>query len=88
MTTERKHRCGGALSPRQVQVQYESEGMLVMYVVPGLVCSSCQEELVERDTVLTFEKSQVPTVAWLPPATSYLNGPVFEQPTASTALAA
>lgn len=64
MTAERKHRCGGTLWPRDVQVQDERGGMVLVHVVPGLVCDRCQEELVERETVLIYEKSQTPAAMW------------------------
>ena len=85
MTAERKHRCGGTLRPREVQVQDERDGMLLVYRVPGLVCDACQEELIERDTMLAFEKSQTPTVVWeAGPATSYVSEPIFNQTPAGT----
>jgi len=87
MTTERKHRCGGTLQSRQVQVQDERGGMLMAYRVLGLVCGVCQEEMIDRDTLLTLEKSQMPTVVWNVSATSQLSEPVFDKQTASTTLA-
>lgn len=75
MTTERKHRCGGMLQPREVQVRDDRGGMLLVFRVPGLVCNTCQEELIERETMLAFEKSQTPTIVWAaPPASSRLFG--------------
>lgn len=88
MTVERKHRCGGSLWSREVRVQYERDSMLLVYRVPGLVCDSCQEELIERDTVLAFEKSQTPTLVWgVGPATSHLSEPIFNQPAVGTMFA-
>lgn len=87
MTTERKHRCGGTLQSRPIQVQDERGGMLMVYRVQGLVCEACQEEMIDRDTLLTLEKSQTPTVVWDVSVTSQLSQPVFYEQTASTTLA-
>lgn len=64
MTTGRQHRCGGTLVPRDVQILDEREGMLLGYIVPGLVCDKCREELIDRDTALKMQGSQTPTVSW------------------------
>lgn len=64
MTTERQHRCGGTLVPRDVRVLDEREGMVLGYIVAGLVCDKCHEELIDRDTALTMRGSQIPTVSW------------------------
>jgi hypothetical protein len=63
MTVQRQHRCGGTLAPRDVQVLDEREGMLLGYIVPGLVCDKCHEELIDRDTALKMQGSQTPTVS-------------------------
>lgn len=88
MTTERKHRCGGMLQSRDVQVQNEMGSIVLVYRVPGLVCDACREELIDRETLLTLEKSQIPTVVWNTPATSHLSTRVFDEKPASTAIAA
>lgn len=62
MTTERRHRCGGTLHEREVRFQVESERMLLAYLVPGLVCDRCGEELIERDTAQYFQRSQIPAI--------------------------
>ncbi len=72
-----RHRCGGTLRPRDVQVQDETDGLLVAYVVPGLVCDTCREELIEPATMTAFERAQTPTMVWRGVATSRLNEPVF-----------
>ncbi len=64
MTTGRQHRCGGTLAPRDVQILDEREGMVLGYIVPGLVCDKCHEELIDRDTALKLQGSQTPTVSW------------------------
>src|SRR5438445_10475515 len=78
-TTQRKHRCGGTLHPREVQVVLDDgKGMTFAYVVPGLVCDKCGEELVERDTALEIErKAQIPTVVWRAPVSSRLHTRIF-----------
>jgi hypothetical protein len=81
MTAQRTHRCGGTLRQRSVQVRREIQatgavGVLV-YIVPGLVCDNCQEELVEPQAVLEFEKSQTPTVVWAEPAVSPSDESIF-----------
>jgi hypothetical protein len=49
MTANRKHRCGGTLSPRQVIVATD-EGSSSVALVPGLKCDKCLEELIDRET--------------------------------------
>jgi len=87
MTTERRHRCGGALVPRDVPVRDEKDGMSLTYVVPGLVCEKCHEELIERETATKIQGSQTPTVAWRTNdvATTSLDARLFDLlPPAST----
>lgn len=60
MTTERRHRCGGKLQPREVQIRDEG----FAYRVAGLVCDACGEELIDRETAVTLERSATPTVSW------------------------
>ena len=72
--TEKGHRCGGRLQPREVQVRDEG----FVYRVPGLVCDACGQELIDRETALAVEKSNTPTVIWeQPPASSRLDESQF-----------
>ena len=88
MTAERRHRCGGTLWPREVDVRDERDGMLLVYRVPGLACDVCQEQLIDRDTILAFEKSQTPMVIWgAGTAPSYVSEPIFNQTPAGTVFA-
>lgn len=64
MVTGRTHKCGGILVPRQVTVLIEKNDISLSYVVPGLVCEKCHDELIERDTALKIQSSQMPTVFW------------------------
>jgi YgiT-type zinc finger domain-containing protein len=64
MATEQKHRCGGTLQPREVQVQDEVGEMLMVFRVPGLVCENCGEELIDREVMVALEKGRVPTILW------------------------
>lgn len=60
-----RHRCGGSLSAREVQVVIaESAGFSFAFRVPGLVCDKCGEQLIERDTAMKLQASQTPTVVW------------------------
>lgn len=76
---DRKHRCGGSLVPRDVAILDEKDGLSLGYVVPGLVCEKCHDELIERETALKLQGSQTPTIYWKPPAsgTTQLTQSVF-----------
>jgi len=63
MTTQRRHRCGGTLAPRNVQIRDERDGVLFGFTVPGLVCDKCHAELVDRETATQIQGSQIPTVS-------------------------
>ena len=65
MTTTRKHRCGGMLSPSEVDVRSEEGGLTFQYRVPGFVCDVCHEELIDRDTAASIRKSLTPII-WFP----------------------
>lgn len=71
MTAQRKHRCGGTLSPRQVAVA-TGERSSAVALVAGLVCDRCHEELIDRDTAHELIKmsrlAQIPS--WDDPGTS------------------
>lgn len=89
----KKHRCGGTLHPSALLIRDEADGVLTAYVVPGLVCDRCHEELIEEAGMIEIEKkSQTPTVVWSPmpsvPCSSALTGPFFQAPTNSSALVA
>ena len=84
MATPRKHRCGGTLQECKVQIQNDLDGIVMVYRVSGFLCDKCGDELVERDTMVSLEKSQTPTMIWNEPATSKLPVPIFQEP-ASTA---
>ena len=65
MTTPRKHRCGGDLGAREVQLVIdESAGISLGYRVHGFVCNKCHEQLIDRQTAVQLQASQTPTVAW------------------------
>ncbi len=67
MTTDRKHRCGGALVARDVQVVFDESASISMgYRVHGFICNKCHEQLIERETALQLQASQTPTIAWCP----------------------
>lgn len=67
MSTDRKHRCGGALVARDVQVVFdESASISIGYIVRGLICNKCHEQLIDRETALQLQASQTPTIAWQP----------------------
>lgn len=85
MTTERKHRCGGKLVERQVQIVLEeSAGLSVAYRVDGLICNKCGEQLIDRETALKLQVEQTPTVVWRPEraGTTWLDAIKFEPNTA------
>jgi YgiT-type zinc finger domain-containing protein len=67
-----RHNCGGTLEPRDIRVEYQSDGLLVVSVMPGLVCNLCGEQLISP---ATFERAQTPTVV-LPSTASSLTEPV------------
>lgn len=87
---DRKHRCGGVLAAQNVQVVLEKDGMSFGYVVPGLVCDRCTEQLIDRKIALELQASQTPTVAWHAEAvaTTQLNATVFEPVRASSVVPA
>jgi YgiT-type zinc finger domain-containing protein len=68
MTTEtavRRHRCGGALVAREVQVVLnEGDDISLSYRVHGFICDKCHEQLIDRETALQLQASQTPTIAW------------------------
>ena len=62
MTTPQRHRCGGTLFSRQVDVRSEEDGLTFQHRLPGLVCDACNEELIDRDTAAQIEKSLTPMI--------------------------
>lgn len=63
----KRHRCGGVLEARDLQLSIEeSSGISMLYFVEGAVCGKCHEELIDRETALQLQASQTPTVAWNP----------------------
>jgi hypothetical protein len=92
MTTEQRHRCGGTLWPRQVQILDERAGIVFMHVVPGLVCDGCHEELIEREALLVLEKSGTPAAILFRldrvPSTSVLKEPILAKAPSSSLVAA
>ena len=71
MTSQRKHRCGGTLSPHQVVVPTDERSSAVA-LVPGFLCDRCREELIDRETSRELvEKSRMAVVpSWDDPGTS------------------
>ena len=64
-TSARMHRCGGTLSEQLVRIEDDSQdGMILVYVVPGLTCGKCGEQFVEGGRVLEIERGQVPGTIW------------------------
>jgi hypothetical protein len=88
MPTERKHRCGGVLMAREVQVVIDdSTGMSLSFRVDGFVCDKCHEQLIDRETALHLQPSQTPTVIWHAGsvvASTWLNSMRFDPLTAGT----
>jgi hypothetical protein len=66
MDRERRHRCGGVLVTRHVQIVSDDESgdFSLGYVVHGFVCNGCHEQLIDRATALQLQASQIPTVGW------------------------
>jgi hypothetical protein len=65
--TPKKHRCGGALVEREVQVVVEdTPAISIGYTVQGYVCNKCYEQLIDGETALQLQASQTPTIAWRP----------------------
>ncbi len=53
---EKRHGCGGVLRPSVVQVRYRVGDLLFIQAkVDGLVCDSCGEKLIDRDTAVAIE---------------------------------
>lgn len=65
MTTERKHRCGGILRPEEVWVRLEGDRFIFAFLVPGLTCEKCREELVDRDTAVAIQRSRTPDAIYV-----------------------
>ena len=61
---EKKHRCGGTLYPREIEVCEEGEGLVLRWMVPSLVCDKCSEQLLERETVIAIQRSRTPAATW------------------------
>jgi len=87
MSADRKHRCGGALVARNVQVVFdEGASISIGYIVHGLICNNCHEQLIDRETALQLQASQTPTIAWQPKpvASTWLDAMKFDPLTASS----
>jgi hypothetical protein len=53
---EKRHRCGGLLRLAEVEVSHRLGNLLFIQTkVDGLVCDSCGEKLLERDTAVALE---------------------------------
>jgi hypothetical protein len=62
---ENRHRCGGELVAREIQLVLEEiPGLSIVYVVDGFECSGCHEQLIDRKTTVQLQTSQIPTVTW------------------------
>ena len=82
MMTERKHRCGGTLRPGDVEIRDERGPIVIMRVVPGLICDSCKEELIEPEVMADIEKAGTPVAIWFSPestGTSLLTEQFFSE---------
>ncbi len=73
MDPGRTHRCGGHLVSRDVTIVVESDGISLGYVIPGVVCERCGDELIDRDTAVRLQASQTPIVSWHKAATTRLD---------------
>ena len=73
MRTLRKHRCGGTLHPRELEIRSEEGGLTFQYPhpVPGFVCDRCGAEVVDRDVAGDIEKNMTPTIWFTPDSGTY-----------------
>lgn len=63
----KKHRCGGILQPRDVQIRDERDRFVLTHVVLGLVCDRCGEELFDRAMMVAIQASRTPAISFSPP---------------------